>query len=113
MDVVTASMIYSNQTPHGFRGQILPKGDRYELPRGRRQFSLASLMWLLVTASVMAAFCRWLNGGIDDLVVALVLTVCVWWFYAEKREVVAQSAMTDQTKLCEEVKRWLQASGQR
>lgn len=99
-------MIYARETTHDIGGRILPEGDRYELPPGRRQFSLASLMWLLGAAAVTAAWCRWLDVSVYVFIAALVCVVCIWWSCAEKREVVLQPAATDQTELREEVKRW-------
>jgi len=106
-------MIYSKRIPHGFGGQILPKGDRYDLPRGRRQFSLASLMCLLGTTCMTAALCRWFDGGGVDYILSILLAIWIWWSYAERRDGVTRIAAIDQRKLREEVRRWLHATTQR
>ena len=104
-------MIYSLEDRLSTWDHILPKGDQYDPPPGTGQFSLASLLWLLGTASVTAACCRWLDLGIGGFVLILTFHVYVWWLCAQKRKEITQREQVDQTELREEVRRWLEAKG--
>ena len=88
--------------------EILPEGDRCDLPPGRRQYRLSSLFVLLALGAVVAAVCRSCGFGVTYLAVFYVALVIFWWQYAELRADYDSRPSPDQSELREEVKRWLQ-----
>jgi len=58
--------------------RILPEGDRGNRPRGRRQFGLASLLWLLTISAAVLAIARIMHAGPGEVVVLVCLTVWIW-----------------------------------
>jgi hypothetical protein len=88
------------------RADLLPKGDRYDRPPGRGQFSLSSLFWLLTISGVLLAIGRLTYLAPIELMVLLLLTIGVWWTYAEIREEPPAERPADQEALREEVERW-------
>jgi hypothetical protein len=88
------------------RADLLPQGDRYDRPPGRRQFTLKSLFWLLTISAVVAAAGRLTHLGPIELIILLLLTIVVWWKYAEIRDKPPAEPLADQETLREEVKQW-------
>ncbi|WP_146451460.1 hypothetical protein [Bythopirellula polymerisocia] len=92
---------------------ILPKGDRYDLPPGRRQFGLASLFGLLTAGSLVAAFCRWM--GLEPVLVLIleIYVVIAWWNIAKLRVESTALPSANQKGLRDEVRRWLRGQERR
>ncbi|MEM9657185.1 MAG: hypothetical protein AAF961_02385 [Planctomycetota bacterium] len=92
---------------------ILPGGDRLDLPPGRRQFRLISLLWLLTLGALIATICRLLTLQVDWLVTSEALLFVVWWRIAERRVEPSPRDTIDQTELRAEVRRWLKRRDER
>ncbi|NUQ63242.1 MAG: hypothetical protein HUU20_12250 [Pirellulales bacterium] len=89
----------------------MPKGDRWGSPPGRRQFRLASLLWLLTAGTAVLAVGRTLHCGPTEMIVLLCLTVGLWWQVAEIRDAKAHRDSKTAGALREEIKRWKQGGG--
>ena len=90
---------------------VLPEGDHHDRPPGRRQFSLRSLVFLLTISAAVLGFGRLIHLSPVDLTCLLLLTIALWWLYAEVRFEVSRQHMPDQGVLREEVDLWKREGG--
>ncbi len=90
---------------------ILPKGDRCDLPPGRGQFRLASLLWLLTISSIVLALGRTAHFDLFWMFLLLGITVGLWWRYAQLREAPLPRDYADAEALREEIARWKATGG--
>jgi hypothetical protein len=84
----------------------LPEGDRAGLPPGRRQFTLRSLVWLLTLGAAALASGQLLEFNAVAMVVLLLVTVGLWWRYAELRDEPIPPKAPDAESLRADVERW-------
>lgn len=92
---------------------ILPEGDRCDLPPGRRQFRLASLLWLLTIGAIVLTLGRLAHFDAIQMVILLGITVGLWWQYAQLREEPPPCDPVSSEALREEIARWKESGGGR
>lgn len=100
-------ILYRTRIKRPLGSAILPKGDRYDVPPGRRQFRLSSLFGLLTAGALVAAVCRWLNLEPLWTLIFETYVVVFWWNIAQLRVDAEAKPAVDQSELRVEVRRWL------
>lgn len=93
-----------------YRGSILPEGHRWS-PPGHRQFSLASLVWLLTISAAVLGVGRFLNYHPIEMMALLCLTVGLWWEFARAGQSRTGGNTKSAEELREEIRRWNQGNG--
>ena len=79
-----------------------------DLPPGRRQFRLVSLVWLLCAGAIVLSFAKILHCGPWTTALLLGLTVAMWWRVAELRHEPPRRRDEGSAALREEIERWKQ-----